>query len=361
MARRKRQTNTFNLSFLDIMSCGFGAVVLVFLIIDHSIEIQIQSVNAEVLSEVDLLEEDIRDGEEGLVRLRNAISSTDLDIVDAQGRARIAQDDLERLSQLIKSIESPDTENPSKLRTDIKKLEAEIEDLEIKAAQEGGVSARDFQGDGYRQYITGLKLGGKRIAILLDISASMLDKIPANIVRFKVRPERIRRQAPKWRQAVASAEWVLSQLPSDSKFQIILFNESAKLVVDQEDPSWREATDDEFMNQAIFEISGVTPEKGTSFFNAFSKIKELPEAPDNIFLITDGLPTIGASPSNQSKVSSADRRKFMNQAKKQIPKGVPVNVILLPMRGDPDAAFEFWKLVAGTGGALMAPAEDWPK
>ena len=87
MPRRKRQANTFNLSFLDIMSCGFGAVVLVFLIIDHSIEIQIQSVNAEVLSEVDLLEEDIREGKEGLVRLRNAISSTDLEIVGAGTRA----------------------------------------------------------------------------------------------------------------------------------------------------------------------------------------------------------------------------------------------------------------------------------
>jgi hypothetical protein len=85
MARRKRQTTTFSLSFLDIMSCGFGAVVLVFLIIDHSIEIQIQSVNAEVLSEVNLLNEDIREGEEGLVKLRNAISSTDSDIVEAQG------------------------------------------------------------------------------------------------------------------------------------------------------------------------------------------------------------------------------------------------------------------------------------
>ena len=37
MARKKRGFTTFNLSFLDIMSCGFGAVVLVFLIIDHSI------------------------------------------------------------------------------------------------------------------------------------------------------------------------------------------------------------------------------------------------------------------------------------------------------------------------------------
>ena len=40
MARKKRAFTTFNLSFLDIMSCGFGAVVLVFLIIDHSMEVQ---------------------------------------------------------------------------------------------------------------------------------------------------------------------------------------------------------------------------------------------------------------------------------------------------------------------------------
>jgi hypothetical protein len=72
VARRKRQSSTFNLSFLDIMSCGFGAVVLVFLIIDHSLEVEIRTVNAEVLSEVELLEEDIREGEAGLVRLRNA-------------------------------------------------------------------------------------------------------------------------------------------------------------------------------------------------------------------------------------------------------------------------------------------------
>ena len=45
MARKKRQFTTFNLSFLDIMSCGFGAVVLVFLIIDHSIEVEMRDLN----------------------------------------------------------------------------------------------------------------------------------------------------------------------------------------------------------------------------------------------------------------------------------------------------------------------------
>ena len=72
MARRKRGFTTFNLSFLDIMSCGFGAVVLVFLIIDHSIEVQSETRNADLLAEVSLLEEDVSEGRAGLVRLREA-------------------------------------------------------------------------------------------------------------------------------------------------------------------------------------------------------------------------------------------------------------------------------------------------
>ena len=87
MARKKRNFTTFNLSFLDIMSCGFGAVVLVFLIIDHSIEVQIQRPQRDLLSEVNLLEEDVTDGEAGLVRLRNTLSEVDLRMVEAQGRA----------------------------------------------------------------------------------------------------------------------------------------------------------------------------------------------------------------------------------------------------------------------------------
>ena len=32
---RNRSFNVFNLSFLDIMSCGLGAVILIFLILKH--------------------------------------------------------------------------------------------------------------------------------------------------------------------------------------------------------------------------------------------------------------------------------------------------------------------------------------
>ena len=70
MARKRRQFTTFNLSFLDIMSCGFGATVLVFLIIDHSVKTETKDLNRDLMSEVSMLEEDVRDGEAGLVKLR---------------------------------------------------------------------------------------------------------------------------------------------------------------------------------------------------------------------------------------------------------------------------------------------------
>ena len=83
MARKKRAFTTFSLSFLDIMSCGFGAVILVFLIIDHSIEVQSKELNQDLLSEVDLLNEDISAGEKDKVRLRNTLSEVSLEVVEA--------------------------------------------------------------------------------------------------------------------------------------------------------------------------------------------------------------------------------------------------------------------------------------
>ena len=74
MARKKREFTTFNLSFLDIMSCGFGAVILVFLVIDHSIKTESKDLNRDLLSEVSMLEEDVRDGQAGLVKLHNTLS-----------------------------------------------------------------------------------------------------------------------------------------------------------------------------------------------------------------------------------------------------------------------------------------------
>ncbi|MFN2286782.1 MAG: VWA domain-containing protein, partial [Chromatocurvus sp.] len=185
MVRRKRSFSGFNLSFLDIMSCGFGAVVLVFLIIDHSIEEQTRDLNRDLLSEVDLLEEDIRDGEAGLVKLRNDLGETDAEIVEAQGRATRVTEELDRYEALIATTREDgftDSDAVEQLKAEVQSLEEEVKALQEASASESGKSARDFTGDGKRQYLTGLNLGGERIAILVDTSASMLDERLVNII-----------------------------------------------------------------------------------------------------------------------------------------------------------------------------------
>ena len=82
--------------------------------------------------------------------------------------------------------------------------------------------------------------------------------------------------------------------------------------------------------------------------------------PDNIFLITDGLPTQGIKPPRSTKISGRDRQKLFREAVKSLPKGVPVNIILGPLEGDPMAASEFWQLAQTSKGAFMSPSRDWP-
>ena len=246
MPRRKRQASTFNLSFLDIMSCGFGAVVLVFLIIDHSLEIEIQTVNAEVLSEVDLLEEDIREGEAGLVSLRNALNEADLEIVEADGLARRITEELDEYEALIAAIEESgvsDTDAIAKLQAEINQLEEKIRLLEEAAEAEAGRSAREFVGEGNRQYLTGLNLGGRRIAILVDTSASMLANRLVNVIRLRNMDTDVQKQADKWVRTLDTVDWLTAQLPVNSQFQVLTFNTEAKPVLADTQNKWLEVAD----------------------------------------------------------------------------------------------------------------------
>ena len=92
----------------------------------------------------------------------------------------------------------------------------------------------------------------------------------------------------------------------------------------------------------------------------FRALQAMSPAPDNIFLITDGLPTQGSAPPRGSKVSGKQRQKLFRDAIKLLPRGVPVNIILGPMEGDPMAASEFWQLAQVSKGAFMSPSKDWP-
>lgn len=363
MARRKRSFSTFNLSFLDIMSCGFGAVVLVFLIIDHAIEVESRELNADLLSEVSLLEEDIRDGQENLVALRNSLNEIDLEIVETEGRATRVSDEIEEYEALIEAL-IPDglseDEAIEQLKAEVQSLEDEVQRLREAAEEQSGKSARSFVGDGNRQYLTGMNLGGKNIAIMLDVSASMLADEIVNIIRLRNMDEALQRNTEKWVRAVNTVDWLTAQLPVGSEYQVITFNTEARTALASTEGQWLEVADQAQLEKVSAALRDITPRDGTSLENAFAYLQTLSPVPDNIFLITDGLPTQGANPPRGTTVSGSQRQRLFRQAVRKLPANVPVNIILAPMEGDPMAASEFWQLAQASRGSFMSPSRDWP-
>ena len=59
-------------------------------------------------------------------------------------------------------------------------------------------------------------------------------------------------------------------------------------------------------------------------------------------------------------MSGRERLKLYREAIKELPPGVPVNIILAPMEGDPMAASEFWQLAQTSRGSFLSPSRDWP-
>ena len=57
----RREFNVFNLSFLDVISCGFGAVILFFIIINAQVKTRSQQASVDLLNETEFLQEEIFD------------------------------------------------------------------------------------------------------------------------------------------------------------------------------------------------------------------------------------------------------------------------------------------------------------
>ncbi len=360
MPRKQRRFSTFSLSFLDIMSCGLGAVALIFLIIKHEIDTKAPVENQNMLAEVNLLEEDIRVGKAGLTRLKNTLSDLDQELADADGLARRINDDITAVEQKIAELDEQDTDQQIKsLQAQLKNLEEQKKKLASELENRGN-DVRKFIGQGDRQYLTGLKLGGKRVLVLLDASGSMLDESLVNIIRRRNMSADVQRASAKWRRAQATVSWLTSQLPPSSHYQIYTFNTAAKPALAATQGQWLPVDDTATLDKAVLELQKIVPAGGTSLINAFVAMSRLDPLPDNIFLITDGLPTQGGSLTKNGTINGVKRLKLFNEAVSALPKGIPVNIILAPMEGDPMAAAAYWRLAQNTRGSFLSPSKDWP-
>ena len=179
MARRK--TEVFSMSFLDCITCAFGSVVLVYVLINAKGGLRAATENRSLQAEVQQLEEQVLEGYQNLVMLKNSMVQTEQEAVRTEGLGERVLAETEQLKQ---QLADADKETLSR-REAIERLKADLKSLEegtrrLEGASERsdttGTRVRGFTGDGDRQYLTGLRVGGGHILIMVDASASMLDE-----------------------------------------------------------------------------------------------------------------------------------------------------------------------------------------
>ena len=343
--RRNRFLNPFGLAFLDVMSCGLGAAVLLFLIIDHNLtELAQASESGE--GDLQLLEQSIQEQEEL--------------IAGHQRQVRQLRRELQSLAQ--QRVAAMTTQAELRARqpqaSDTVRLEKELREQKQKLQEaKKSKQLRATEGEGQRQYVAGFRVEGRRILILLDRSASMQDERIASIIRNKFLPVKYQVESYKWRWTRSIFEWVLAHLPKQAQYQVWGFNTAATPVLPKS--GWLQAKDEQRMEEVIAAVQGWVPSGGTRLDTTLAKVARMKPRPDAVYLITDGLPTQGKSWFKKNRVSPARRMEFFRAATKGIA-GPPFNIVLLPLEGDPAAAGAYWGFAMQTDGQFLAPAEDWP-
>jgi hypothetical protein len=367
MARNRRRTvEVFSLSFLDCICCGFGAVILFYTIISAQSTLDRARNNDDLLAQVSQLEEEVLVGTRNLVVLRNTLDKTNSETASAAAKSRQLLTDLkvQRLQMAAYDATSlARRERIEKLKADIKSLEEGTRRLEGGALDKGpeGQDIKAFRNTGGdRRYITGIKMRGKRVLILLDRSASMLHQDLVNVILLRNSDEAKKRAASKWRRAIDTTNWIVTQLPANAQFQIYAFNDETAPVLASSGGKWQDANDPLARSRNIEALSNIVPQEGTSLINAFAAVKTISPLPDQVILITDGLPTMGKSAGFAKYIDAGKRARLFDDAVGELPDKVPVDIVLLPMKGDLPAAHRFWRLSRLTKGTLLMPSKDWP-
>ena len=360
MARR-RMFEVFTLSFLDTICCGFGAVILFYTILSAQSGV-VRLREADTLTaEVNRLREEVTAGERNLVVLHDTLARTRNQAASATRDTNRIVTDLASRREQLSSYDAQTLAQRAhidKLKADIRSLEESNRRLEAGSPEHAPLGQQVSGRPAERRYITGLTLRGRHILILLDVSASMLDEDLVEILKLRNQDDAHKRAAGKWRRAIAVTDWLMSQVPAGSSYQVLIFNTRAQPLI--AGGGWAAGGDAVARERGMQALELLVPASGTSLYNAFAAARTLTPLPDQIVVITDGLPTQGRTAGVARYVNSAERMRLFDEAVPQLPEHVAVDSVLLPMRGDLQAAHRFWHLSRMTDGTLLMPAKDWP-
>ncbi|MHC8440926.1 MAG: vWA domain-containing protein [Candidatus Eutrophobiaceae bacterium] len=365
--RRKKATEGMGLAFLDIMSCGLGAVILIFMLVKQHVEKEVSDTVAvqDLSSNIESLEQqkqELASNLQGLIdehQARQAELASSKSKISKQSQA-LTQKSLE-LDAETRQLAQMQQQIVERLQTERSQQKQDQEQLAKHA--EDKVS---LKGQGEEEYLIGLKMEGKKILILVDSSASMTAQRVIDVIRYKVGSDAQKQGAPKWQRVLRSVAWMLARLPPDSQFAVISYAKEATLLGGG---SWQNSTDKIAFSRVLGELGKIIPQDTTNLEAGLGKAATM--NPDTLYLITDGLPTSSSSRSfgigacqtlfSKKTISGECRialfRKTINAIRLT---GTRINTILFPIEGDPQSSYEYWQWASSHGGLLIKPSPSWP-
>jgi hypothetical protein len=341
--RPQRAISNSSLAFIDVMSCGLGAVILLFVILDFN------SLPSEEVTpdSIEVLDQSEINGS-----LRQIQTQLQADITEQ--------------SNTVKSLTSSITQAMlEKTKNTIKRNQM----LAISEVPEKYQRPRPQTSSGQ---LIGMTVKGPKILIAFDTSASMADEKLINII-MGISDKSGKRLAAgkKWAQAKRTLIWTIKNAPKDSQIQVISYSETVRPITS----GW--VSRDTALKNMQTKLVEKKPDGGTSLGKMLEYVTNKAPGASDIYLITDGLPTISGdkrsslaslkscyslSFNKNTFVSGECREQLFYSAVKRFQKtsAASVNTILLALEGDPKAAPLYWKWSAITGGVLFSPRAEWP-
>ena len=368
----------FALSFLDVLCCGLGASILLLFIVKHG--------PAEASLQLDEAE---------ATQLEKVFETLDLKIAQKEAMAaekaltdaavRSALDEQEKLAATNDEKLTEFRNNLALLSDQRKQRDAASDELRALIAERETQLARselEKSTAGESGQLAGLRIADDRVVILLDSSASMLDPTLVEIVRLRVSPVRFQQASEKWKQARAAAAWAATHVKDRNKFQVFYFSDKVDNIDGYDVSEIKNLTwllkgivnrKDKDIKTTVNKRQASGP---TNLRLAFETVSRLEPPPQQIILVTDGLPTIPGSTSlaRISGCRAAARaanpilspacrasifRDATTYARTQF-RNVRIDVILLPLEGDASATLRYWELALTHSGRLLTPATGWP-
>jgi len=335
------------------MSCGLGAIILVLMLVKLDAD--------NVSAESDRLREDLARLEATETDLASRITALlrDKAVSAEEVAARAAE--LARLEAEL----ARERDRIAASQNAARALEETITSIEIPEKPD----VVETQPTGSENYIVGLRVEGARIGVLVDSSASMTDEVLIDVIRRKNMADAAKQAGPKWLRTKRVVNWFLARVPARSDVRVFAFSDQALPLGNAVNGS-----DAAGLGRVLGDLDAVVPTGPTNLAAGLAALAAF--RPTDVYLITDGLPTAGDSNykslnpfaacsalwGKSNTISGECRLKlFQHTIKTAGPSaGVRVNVILLPIEGDPAASTAYWSWSSTTGGLLISPAGSWP-